>query len=176
MDKRKEANLRVKKAITDSVFELMKKADLREISVTDIIKRAGVARVSFYRNYCSKEDVLIKLVRDVLDEFRDTADYDLSNVYTPEHIRRCLAYFKKYGSYIVNLHKCGYGAMILSELNAFHESIAGSMPFNSADRYRLYTFVGALYNSAVVWLTEERPAPLERVSDTIFSALSPDRA
>ncbi|MBQ3379015.1 MAG: TetR/AcrR family transcriptional regulator [Clostridia bacterium] len=176
MDKRKEANLRVKKAITDSVFELMKKADLSKISVTEIIKRAGVARVSFYRNYCSKEDVLVRLVRDILDDFRDTADYDLSDVYTLKHIRRCLAYFKKYGSYVINLHRSGYGAMLLCELNQFHESIAGNMPFNSADRYKLYTFIGALYNSAIVWLTEEKPAPIESVSDTVFDALSAKRA
>lgn len=54
MDKRKEANIRVKSSIVDALFMLMKRKPISEITVTEIIKKAGVARVSFYRNYTSK--------------------------------------------------------------------------------------------------------------------------
>ena len=43
MDKRKEANLRVKKAITDSLFQMMESRPLSEITITEIIKTSGVA-------------------------------------------------------------------------------------------------------------------------------------
>ena len=82
MDKRKEANLRVKKALTDSLFQMMENRPLSEITITEIIRDSGVARVSFYRNYNSKEDILITLVRDILEDFRETADYDLSDFYS----------------------------------------------------------------------------------------------
>ena len=38
MDKRKEANLRVKKNITEALFALMDKKDFSNITVTDIIE------------------------------------------------------------------------------------------------------------------------------------------
>ena len=60
MDKRKEANLRVKKNITEALFALMDKKDFSKITVTDIIEEAKVARASFYRNYESKEDLLAR--------------------------------------------------------------------------------------------------------------------
>lgn len=70
MDKRKESNLRVKGNITRTLFTLMQTKSLSEITITELVEGAGVARASFYRNYCSKEDVLVTLIRDVLDDFR----------------------------------------------------------------------------------------------------------
>ncbi|MBQ7432820.1 MAG: TetR/AcrR family transcriptional regulator [Lachnospiraceae bacterium] len=172
MDKRKEANLRVKKTITDSLFELMQHNTLDTITITDIIQKAHVARVSFYRNYTSKEDVLVTLVRDILDDYRDTADYDLSAYTSRENMERTFQYFYKYRSYVCNLYRSGYGTMLLEELNQFHESIAGEMPANSAEKYLLYLYMGAIYNTAIVWISEEHPAPLEDMIDTIYHRLA----
>ena len=66
MDKRKEENLRVKKSITAALFSLVQEKQLADIHITEIIRKAGVARVSFYRNYCSKEDIVVTLIRDIL--------------------------------------------------------------------------------------------------------------
>ena len=46
------------KAITDATFDLLRTMPLSDITITSIIQKAGVARVSFYRNYSSKEEVL----------------------------------------------------------------------------------------------------------------------
>ncbi|MBR0165020.1 MAG: TetR/AcrR family transcriptional regulator [Lachnospiraceae bacterium] len=53
-----EKNTYVKKQITDALLTLLKEKPLENISVTEITKKAGVGRVSFYRNYESKEDIL----------------------------------------------------------------------------------------------------------------------
>ena len=45
MDKRKEANLKVRRAITDALFSLMKESELSRISIAEIIRKASVARV-----------------------------------------------------------------------------------------------------------------------------------
>lgn len=173
MDKRKEANLRVKKAITDSLFQMMEGRPLSEITITEIIKTSGVARVSFYRNYSSKEDVLITLVRDILDEFRETADYDLSDVYSTHHLKRVIEYFIKNRSYVLNLYHSGYGTMLLNELNLFHESIAGNMPASSETRYKLYIYMGAIYNASIIYLSEESPKPVDDLVRVLSSALRP---
>ena len=55
MDKRKIANQKVKTSITSALFELLKEKSISEISITEIINKAHVARASFYRNYSSKE-------------------------------------------------------------------------------------------------------------------------
>ena len=51
MDKRKEENIRVKKSITEALLKLMHEKSFSDISITEIIRSAKVARASFYRNY-----------------------------------------------------------------------------------------------------------------------------
>ena len=91
MDKRKEANLRVKNAISEALLALMHEKSFSEISITEIIERAGVARASFYRNYESKEDVLHKLIDDILDKLKQSGYNSLS----PEEKRQLFDAGKK---------------------------------------------------------------------------------
>ena len=51
MDKRRQANQQVKEKITGALLHLLGEKSISEISVTEIIAEAGVARASFYRNY-----------------------------------------------------------------------------------------------------------------------------
>ena len=53
-----QKNSFVRQRITDTLIEMLKEKSLQEISVSDLTARAGVGRVSFYRNYSDKEDVL----------------------------------------------------------------------------------------------------------------------
>ena len=94
MDKRKEANLRVKESITTTLFQLMHEKSISDISISELIRRAGVARVSFYRNYESKEDVLVTLIEDVLEQYRDTIDSNETSFYTYQNVSRSFEFFK----------------------------------------------------------------------------------
>lgn len=48
----------VKKQITLALLELLKEKAIDEISISELTKKAQVGRVSFYRNYQTKEDIL----------------------------------------------------------------------------------------------------------------------
>lgn len=59
MDKRKNsANLIVRESIETALIQLMEKKPFGEITISEIVEKAGVSRVSYYRNYYYKEDVL----------------------------------------------------------------------------------------------------------------------
>lgn len=51
-------NLRAKDYIVQALFLLIDLKNYDDITITDIAKKAGVTRISFYRNFESKEDVL----------------------------------------------------------------------------------------------------------------------
>ena len=53
-----QKNSFVRQQITDTLIEMLKEKSIQEISVSDLTDRAGVGRVSFYRNFSDKEDVL----------------------------------------------------------------------------------------------------------------------
>ncbi|MGN0292141.1 MAG: TetR/AcrR family transcriptional regulator [Lachnospiraceae bacterium] len=164
MDKRKEENLRVKNSITTALFTLMQEKSFAKITVTDIVTRAGVARASYYRNYDSKDDILTTLVSDILEDFKETADYELTNYLTYKNVERSFTYFKKYKHYLLNLYQSGFASVFLDGLNQFHEENAGNMSIHSIERYRLYIFTGALFNTAIVWMENDTKEDIASIS------------
>lgn len=171
MDKRKEENLRVKRDITNTLFALMQRKSLAEITVSELVRGAGVARASFYRNYASKEDVLVTLVRDVLELFRRNIHESPEGLYARENILLSFQFFARYRSYMLDLCRSGFSLLILEELNHFHESIEGTMPSSSMERYSLYMYIGALFNTAVTWLADEHPVVPEIMADYFYHKL-----
>ena len=56
-----ESNRLTRECIEAALIILMKENDYQSISITDIIRKAGVSRSAYYRNYSSKEDILTNL-------------------------------------------------------------------------------------------------------------------
>lgn len=63
------ANLMVRESITEALLRLMKKKDFVNITISELTKLAGVGRVSFYRNYETKEDVLKQYMAQISSEW-----------------------------------------------------------------------------------------------------------
>ena len=165
MDKRKEANLRVKEKITTALLHLLEQKSISQITITEIIQNAGVARASFYRNYSSKESVITTLIADVLKEFHEKMKSDGEHFYTYENARMGFEFFDRYDQIVLDLHRFGYGSIILDMLNQFHEEVAGTMPHTSIERYRLYIYIGSLYNTALMWLKTGKQESLEEITE-----------
>ena len=47
-------------SIYTALVQLMEKKPYKEITITDITKRAGVSRMAYYRNYETKDEILTK--------------------------------------------------------------------------------------------------------------------
>ena len=56
-----ESNKITKSSLQTALIYLMNKKDFDKITITELVKKAGVSRMAFYRNYNSKEDILEKL-------------------------------------------------------------------------------------------------------------------
>lgn len=69
-----EANRVTREAICTALLELMDQKEFESITISDLAKRAGVSRQSFYRNYTSKEDIIIEIEETILNSFRDSLD------------------------------------------------------------------------------------------------------
>ena len=64
----KNESYSVKREIMNAVMQLMGEKNYMDITVTEVIGKAGVARASFYRNFNSISDVIDALVNDATDE------------------------------------------------------------------------------------------------------------
>ncbi len=50
-------------------------------------------------------------------------------------------------------------------LNQFHEDVAGTMPYTSIEKYKLYIYSGALYNTELTWLRTGRHVTTEEITE-----------
>ncbi|KTE91107.1 hypothetical protein AT727_05775 [Desulfitobacterium hafniense] len=60
---------RTREWLFGALIKLMEKKPYEEISISNITDKAGVARQTFYRNYQNKDDIIIKFIDTVFDEF-----------------------------------------------------------------------------------------------------------
>lgn len=78
MNKKQEANAFVRECLTTALVQLMQEQPFDGIAITDLVRRAGVSRVSFYRNFTSKKNVLeqhlMSLIQEWGREFEDRGD------------------------------------------------------------------------------------------------------
>ena len=57
--KKNRQSERTKKNVYNALIELMKGKSFDQISIVNIVVEADIARLTFYRNYSSKEDVVV---------------------------------------------------------------------------------------------------------------------
>lgn len=66
--KHNSAHVLVEECIESAFFELLKTKKFEDITITEIIKKSGVSRMGFYRNFSSKEDIIENLVFKCFDQ------------------------------------------------------------------------------------------------------------
>ncbi|MDE7246397.1 MAG: TetR/AcrR family transcriptional regulator [Lachnospiraceae bacterium] len=67
--KKSTANELAKECIYTALLQLMEQNAYSDITVTDIAKRAGVSRMTYYRNYRSKDDIFIQHIDGLFCSF-----------------------------------------------------------------------------------------------------------
>lgn len=177
MSKASIDNQRVKSQITEGLFSLLRKKSFSEITVTDIVKEANVARASYYRNFQNKEEIIEAAMDSLRDELMADIQYD-----DDEHIfiqGNARAGFEKAltcclvrKADLLTLYHNGFGSLIQQTFNRYIMEFAGNMPVNSTERYKLFFIAGAVTNVLIEWLdggAKEPPREIAALCVTCFS-------
>lgn len=90
-------------SIETALLQLMQESSLKEISVTQIVKRAGVSRGAFYRNYETKEDVLRAISKCHGKHIYELLHAGADNIYAPDYWEGMFAYARKHHLYFTAL-------------------------------------------------------------------------
>ncbi|HWR23274.1 MAG TPA: TetR/AcrR family transcriptional regulator [Feifaniaceae bacterium] len=153
-DKRTIENQRVKKAIEEALFALLKKKRFSEITVSDIVRESGVARASYYRNFDSKEAIIESYMdrqrREVAHAISFTESFN--DIFSEEKLVAALEHYLRQRDDLLALYDNGFGTFLQEDTNRFAELCLGDMPHNSIERYNLYFISGAMFNTTVQWL------------------------
>ncbi|MGN0739909.1 MAG: TetR/AcrR family transcriptional regulator [Treponema sp.] len=157
--------------ITDALIQLMKKNSYDEISVTDIAKKAGVGRATFYRHFKSKEDVIKNYFIQQKEQFM------LQTIYKSrcrkdfeEKILRVFKMLKKQSAFmqiIINSHlEYLYRDFVNSE---FVENIQNE--YSGQSVYAAYYAAGSFMNVSIEWVKAGCTESAEYISEIYINQL-----
>lgn len=143
--------------INKALFGLLEEKNLNDISISEICDIAGVGRMSFYRNYESKEDVikrqLLKLIQEWVKDFEDKGD----PTYFSESLLR---HYYKYKEFYLLLYKQGLSGMI-------HETIRVACKMNEAEnnleKYAKSMIAGMIWGWVDEWMRQGMPETPEEI-------------
>ncbi len=93
-----EKNTYVKAQMTDALLKLLKEKEFKNISVSEITALAQVGRISFYRNYKEKEDILKEYILILFGKWMK--EYDDSGKNSNDELMGAMfAHLSEYGDF-----------------------------------------------------------------------------
>ena len=136
-------NQYVVEQITRALLGLMKEKPINDISIGELCKKAGVGRASFYRNFESKEKVILRELRKRLEEWRSSAIAQPDFNFT----RALFEHYYKEREICVLLYRQGLAHLSLQSIKDVY---GPKLEQSNIDAYRAAFFAYGLYG----WLEE----------------------
>lgn len=135
----------IKEQLAITLFDLIKIKEFSDISISELVNKAGVGRASFYRKYNSKEDILCQYITEKLEQWK--TDFNANPV--GDFAVSLFNYFYENKEIYMLLYKANLS-------NLLYESIRSASGINSSQNnvstYEVATFAGTLFGLADEWM------------------------
>lgn len=169
--KRNQMNLMARECMVSALTQLLETKPLSEISVTEITNKAGVSRMTYYRNYHSKEEIISSYLEDIFKAFReDTASAVEKGGFFQdyENILYCVHFFEKHQHFVRSLYRSGMGDLMMQSMTSY---ILGT--YYTEDKglvyyYKLQALAGSLYTIYIAWILRDTRDSAENMSQIIY--------
>ena len=110
-----QKNTYVKKQITAALLALLKEKNLSDISVSELTSKAEIGRVSFYRNYQSKEDILKEESNRLIQEWGKM--YESNPESAPETLFPSLFdFYRDHRDFYTTLYNAGMSSIMMETI------------------------------------------------------------
>ena len=167
IERKNKSNIFVRECITQSLFKLLESKKFEEISITDIITKAGVSRMGFYRNFSSKEEVIESYILEIFVKTVGEIQRKRSLTFKVTNIMvTTLEVFKEYADTIKLFLDQGLEWLLLK---CYYKAFDFLSPNKKPSRIREYSnqmFIGELFNFEMSWLRsgmKETPQQMARI-------------
>lgn len=167
--------------LTTALLQLLQTTDLNDIKISQLVTRAGVSRMAFYRNFETLEDVLVAYFEP---EIRQIFDEVLNHVTATEKLQRLSEFLEEFGAALKLSIQRHYEPIIrqifFANMQRFYESETTLQQVPPAKRRYWIGFMSAgIYEIWREWLLDEQQDTLEDLHQLIaalqtatFSALA----
>ena len=134
--------------IVTALLQLRQKKAFDRISITELCRKAGVSRMSFYRNFESKEDVLKKWCAGITDRFVAESGINYRNDSMEQYFNTLFTQVLKYREMSFILQKNGLLWIVKDDIDrVFFETYR-----DVYDEYKMHFITGGIFNAYVLWI------------------------
>lgn len=159
-----ESNRITKESIQTALIYIMNKKDIKDITVTELVNKAGVSRAAFYRNYQTTRDVLFDFSKNVLELISASLNNDdyANNTYE----WYCFLFNQiKNNSKIIKL-------LIKAEIDFSKYLITANDYNDSFEEYKMLSLGEGLFSIIKKWINTgltQSPCEMAKLCDNLFS-------
>ncbi len=166
----------VKECIFTALTLLMEKKDFKDITISEIAEKAGVSRMTYYRTYSSKEDILLQHFEEkfrkmiqILQRHPEISGYQFGCHF--------FSFFKEHASIIKALYKADLLKLMIQKFMEIIESLYShflkSPGFDRSIYYQIALKAGGLFSMLICWIEtgqKESPEELARMAAPLLEA------
>lgn len=153
--------------ITEALLLLLDKKRYEDIPITEICRKAGVTRTSFYRHFETKDDILSRKTRSITNTFLKESQISYKNDPFGSYFSKLFSHMHDHLDFCHSLRKANKFYLIKEEfervfLNTYKEDY---------DMYKSAFLAGGIYNIFYFWFMsgcKEEPALLAEKLDNLF--------
>ena len=147
-----------------ALMDLMNKKPIDKIGIGELCSKAGVSRMTYYRNYRSKEDILAQHLSECyerfVDKLRAEEGLDLDKI--------CLHYFtfvKSEQEFFIRLVRSRLGVIFVEELGKYMGSVMDVfLPEIQLPYYIKSYIAGGFSKMSIDWIMNGMDIPVEKMA------------
>lgn len=172
----KNWNFSAKNCLAEALISMMQTENIEDIHIKDLVQKAGVSRMSYYRYFSSKKEILTYYMEYILQEYENTVEKNTKHFFQSyDHILESLIFFRNYKDFALCLEHSHLSYILLDALNDYIQKQTSFDPDKAVRSYPFYYYAGALYNIYMQWIKTDTKEPAEKLA-TIIYQLTPNTA
>lgn len=160
--------------LAHALIDLMEEKTLEEISITELTKKAGVSRMSYYRSFSAKQQILEEYLRTILRRFRIEGEREgyLGSNHGYKQLLYSFRFFRQHSRFALCLHHANLSSILLEGLNHYMETYILPEQADFVSRCNAYACAGALYNLYIQWLKNDMQQSEETMTEIAYRMFS----
>ena len=146
--------------ITDALLKLLREKPIEDISISELCELAGIGRASFYRNFNSKEDILLTYIHKLFQEWAAEGS-QAENKPLSEFLRSLFSHFEKHRDFYELLNQRN----LIYLLKDIIIRICGPKPEHSKEEAYTRAYIAyTLYGWIEVWFQRGMQETAEEIA------------
>lgn len=164
-------NIFIKECIAQALSKLIETKPLSDIKITELARIAGVSRMTYYRNFNSKEDIFSTYFDIILRRYDEAEGYyqPFGIYHDMDHMIHYFRFVLEHKDFLYAVVNNGYGNIFLAAITDYIVQKWLKDKSDQKEYYTLCAFSGSLYSLYVSWAKSDFKESPEEMAEILIN-------